>query len=303
MNLQVDDPECPFCKTSAASDWGVVSGHLIYECSECGVVFFRRPIAKSADYDDYYPYLRHFDRDRFEWELSIRRPKYRTQLRVIRRLHRNAKTLLDIGAGPGYLCRVAREEGWEAAGVETSQPAIAAGTKQFGVRYVTLDRVATASQDAITCHHVIEHIEDGEHFLRTLRAKLRDEGVLVVQVPHREPLSFLARNNVDRVFGAKRDRRCQLYYPEHISGFTGQSLVKAVSRFGFAPLRVRTASMWSPYHEPFFLRNYFCGVDGRRLPWTNLLRLALHTTRCLADSVGTIFGNGDWVVAHFRAVP
>ena len=79
------------------------------------------------------PYLADFDLARFQWEIGIRRPKFVRQLALIRRLAPQARTLLDVGAGPGYLCAVANELGFKATGVEPSDVARRAGEQQFSV--------------------------------------------------------------------------------------------------------------------------------------------------------------------------
>jgi SAM-dependent methyltransferase len=157
------------------------------------MLFFARPIGSDYDYQDYYPYLADFDRARFEWEIGIRRPKLARQLALIRRMMPQAVTLLDVGAGPGYLCAVAREQGFEPLGIEPSSAARLAGEQQFSVAYTELDEVSDGSLDVITCHHVLEHIEWPAKFVQTLRTKLRPGGLLVLHVPHQQPLSFLLR--------------------------------------------------------------------------------------------------------------
>jgi SAM-dependent methyltransferase len=288
---------CPFC-ASAGSEWGNVHGHIAYECESCGVQFFPRPIAVSADYDNYYPYLAAFDGKRFAGEVAVRRPKFRHQLDSLRRHSATAHTLLDIGAGPGYFCKVANELGWDARGVETSTPAREAGIREFSVRYTDLQKVATQSQDVITCHHVLEHIEQPADFLRVVRGKLRPGGLLEVHVPNCEPASFAIRNFLDRSLGTRvHGRRCQLYYPEHISGFDTRSLPKALLPFGFDCIKVQSVSMWSPYHDPFFLANYFRGGNWLRGGG----RAARHAVRSLVDKLGDAAGRGSWVVGLFRA--
>src|SRR5262245_44165711 len=111
---------CPACSCAQSRAWGQRDGHEILECADCRMLFFPRPIHSSYDYQEYYPYLAEFDHARFQWEIGIRRPKFVRQLALIRRFAPGASTLLDVGAGPGYLCAVANELGFKATGVEPS---------------------------------------------------------------------------------------------------------------------------------------------------------------------------------------
>lgn len=292
---------CPFCSSLTDSPFGKVGDHLAYRCRGCGVAFFPRPIASQANYEDYYPYLAHFDRARFEWELGIRRRKFLHQLKVMREFQPDARRLTDIGAGPGYLCKVASDAGWQAIGVETSTPATQAGEREFGVRYVALDDIPERSQDVVVCQHVLEHIEEPASFLAKVRGKLVSGGLLVVHVPNCEPLTYLARNKLLRTRERNGRVHCQLYYPEHITGFDPRSLPAALSPHGFRALSVRTVAMWSPFYDPFFLRNYFRGADGKVQPKLPLLKLSRQLVQSVAENVGTRFERGDWVIGHFRA--
>lgn len=297
-----DSACCPFCGAATESRWGSDGTRALYQCDDCEIVFYPRPIEYSADYGNYYPYLKEFDGPRFEWELGIRRAKYRRQLSVIRALHPAARTLLDVGAGPGYFCRIALDEGWEARGVESSPPAVEAGRREYSIQYLALDQVHEESMDVITCFHVLEHMEDPAGFLTTLRKKLRPGGVLVVHVPNNEPLTFAIRNILRPRGRAAHVRLSHCYYPEHLTGFSPVSLPRVVTRHGFELIRVRTVSMWSAFYDPFFLRNYFRDAGGRPIAKIDYRRLVRHTARSAVDGFGSLLGRGDWVVGHFRAV-
>ena len=162
----MNQPTCPFCRSEHASGWGARDGRAMFRCDDCAVTYFARPIEQAADYQEYYPYLDEFSGERFRWELGIRRSRFRRQLAEVRSFSPHGKTLIDIGAGPGYFCQIAKECGWTARGVEISTPA--AGATHFGVDYTTLAEVPDESVDVITCHHVLEHIEDPRDFLATL---------------------------------------------------------------------------------------------------------------------------------------
>jgi SAM-dependent methyltransferase len=286
---------CPACSHVQACVWGSRDGHAIYECGACSMLFFARPISSDYDYQDYYPYLADFDRARFEWEIGIRRPKLVRQLALIRRMMPQAVTLLDVGAGPGYLCAVAKEQGFEALGIEPSRAARLAGEQQFSIAYAELDEVSAGSLDIITCHHVLEHIEWPAKFLQTLRTKLRPGGLLVLHVPHQQPLSFLLR---ERLMKRQSDTFCTLYYPIHINGFTARSLAYLVERGSFRVVSLASASMWSMHYDPFFVANYFRNGQSLAL---GAVKVAKHAARCAIDVLGNTFGRGDWVIGHFRA--
>ena len=201
------------------------------------------------------------------------------------------RTLVDVGAGPGYLCRIAMEEGWSATGVEMSSEATRHGKARFGVPYSALEDIDDASVDAVTCHHVLEHVASPPQFLSLLHRKLKPGGLLVVHVPHQQPTTFFVRDAVSRRVNPGRDTWCTLYSNIHISGFTLQSLTNVAERAGFATHFVRSAGMWTKFYDPFFVMNFV-----RIRAWKALARKVI---RHGVDTLGTPFGHGDWVVGYF----
>lgn len=286
-------PICPVCSATDNLEWGTTSAHIMFECRVCGVVFFDRTKFELHDYQTYYEYTDTWDSARVQWELKIRRGAFTKQLAQIGR-YVEGRRLLDIGAGPGYLCHVAKAAGWEACGIELSEKAVRIGKQFLNVDYIDRDEAADESFDVITCYHVLEHMAEPDSFIRKLHSKLKPNGVLAIHVPHREPLSFSIRNHLRRLKNKDAERLSQLYVPEHISGFTPESLVAALSLFGFQTLMVKTRSMWSHYYDPFFLKNY--------LREKNYVGIGKQTIRSAIDNVGILVGLGDWVVAHFRKI-
>jgi 2-polyprenyl-3-methyl-5-hydroxy-6-metoxy-1,4-benzoquinol methylase len=284
-------PACPVCSAANNVEWGIRTAKVMFECQSCGVVFFDRAAFELHDYQSYYEYTDTWDSARVEWELKIRRRALTKQLARLGNYVEGRK-LLDIGAGPGYLCHVAASEGWESDGVELSEKALRIGRQFLDVNYIEFDDVVDESLDVITCYHILEHVEHPDGFIKRVYSKLKPNGVVAVHVPHREPLSFSIRNRLSSWKNAEAEKLCQLYIPEHISGFTPDSLVKTFALFGFQPLFCRTSAMWSTYYDPFFLKNYF-----REKDYAAVIK---HTLRCLVDNVGVAFDRGDWVVGHFR---
>jgi len=263
----------------------------MYECGRCGLVFFDRQQFEVHDYGNYYDYTDAWDGKRVAWELRIRRHALTQQLAQLGS-YVEGRTFLDIGAGPGYLCHVAASEGWDSSGIELSEKALRIGRQFLDVKYVEFDDIVDESLDVITCYHILEHMENPDGFLKKVYSKLKPNGVVAVHVPHREPLSFRLRNRLQSRKDGQAEKLCQLYVPEHISGFTQESLVNAFQIFGFCPLLIRTSAMWGTYYDPFFLKNYL-----RENDYAGIVK---HTLRSLVDNLGVAFGQGDWVVGHFR---
>ena len=288
--VSLSPAECPVCFVPSTRFWGKRTSLPMYECAVCGVIFFDRRTIQGSNYGHYYDYTTDWDAERVSWELKIRTAKFRRQLKRLGG-YAKGRALLDIGAGPGYYCRVARDEGWDASAVEISPSAAAIGEKYLAVRYVRLEDVPAGSLNVITCHHVVEHIDWPLSFLGVLRQKLAPGGVIAAHVPHRECLSFWIRNKLG-LSAHGSDKLCTLYAPEHLTGFTRESLAALFRRAGFAPLLLRTASMWSSYYDPFFFKNY-----TRRGDYIGIVK---HALRCTADNFGILFGRGEWVIGHFR---
>lgn len=104
--------------------------------------------------------------------------------------------------------------------MEVSEVAVEHGRQHFQVEYTSLDKIAEASVDAITCHHVLEHLAQPQEFLEVIWRKRVPGGLFVVHVPHQQPLTFGLRDLLGRNLGPDRDTWCSLYGNIHISGFT-----------------------------------------------------------------------------------
>jgi 2-polyprenyl-3-methyl-5-hydroxy-6-metoxy-1,4-benzoquinol methylase len=150
--------------------------------------------------------------------------------------------LLDVGCGIGIFVKHAVEQGWDAAGLETSAWAAREGSlrNHVVIHHAELADapIAPRSLDVVHFNHVMEHVIDPVSTMATALKLLRPGGILVVEVPQeiRYPLS-------DRVF---RTLHPDLYRTEppalthHITFFTVGGLRSAASRAGFAVERTGT---------------------------------------------------------------
>ncbi len=139
--------------------------------------------------------------------------------------------LLDVGCGSGAYGASLIRMGWEVDGIEPDARA-AALVRSQGVR-VQQARAEEAilperAYDVITLWHALEHMDAPVAALRRLRAALKPEGLLIVEVPNRAGWGA-------RLLG-------EFWYhwdvPRHRVHFTPESLRLALTETGFQVTRL-----------------------------------------------------------------
>ena len=141
--------------------------------------------------------------------------------------------LLDVGCGSGLFLARMRALGWQVNGVEPDPEAARIGREHYGLDIrSSVEDLESERFDAVTLHHVIEHVPDPVALLARLRRLLRPEGRLVVVTPNPESLGR-------RIF-----QRNWIHWdpPRHLHIFSAGSLAMAARRAEFRPTTLRTSA-------------------------------------------------------------
>lgn len=157
----------------------------------------RAELDEVADYlSDEYEGV--FDQASRDWHLSahVGFEFARYAVEVVRISNPDVRRVFDIGAGFGSFVLCAREQGWDARGVEIAELEVAMARRRLRRLYPDEDpdRVficgdATAlapcdgSYDAVTLWNVIEHVQDYEAVLARAWKLLRPGGLLHIICP------------------------------------------------------------------------------------------------------------------------
>ncbi|MBA3414964.1 MAG: class I SAM-dependent methyltransferase, partial [Chloroflexia bacterium] len=145
-------------------------------------------------------------------------------------LDRKPGRVLDIGCGNGDFLRFLKRRGWEVAGTDFSAEAAAlARAKGIPVHRGDLASAAFPDRafDVVTLWHVVEHLPHPHRELDEVERILRDDGLLVIEVPNSDCPTRRLCGTAWR----------QLDVPRHLQHFTPETLAAMLARSGFAVVR------------------------------------------------------------------
>lgn len=198
-------------------------------CGSCGLV----QQAQLPSDDELTIYYSHHYREDYK---STHQPKlkyvYRAGLTAIDRLaflsraglQAADKRLLDIGAGGGEFCYMARQAGFDARGIEPHQGYSGFARDAYGIDIQTcgIADVANRNADVVTLFHVFEHLAHPVSVIRKVWDILSPGGHLVIEVPNIHQADASPHN---------------IYFKAHLFYYSRYSLLTAAS-VGFDVVRI-----------------------------------------------------------------
>lgn len=197
---RVDVARCPVCEheTDRTCVLGTVHDVPFVRCPCCSHVYTPwRPsdealaafYADSANYQSTYADPK-TQKQRLEW---ISKPKAEYVLEQYQRRYGCLpKNVLDVGAGSGHFVYQMRSMGIACDGIEVSKPGRVFALNTFGFELIDGDFFTMAdalSYDMVTFWGVVEHVTEPVEILRAAHRALREEGMVIAEVPRWESLS------------------------------------------------------------------------------------------------------------------
>jgi SAM-dependent methyltransferase len=171
---------------------------------------------------------RYYNRDYWQWKQNqttdLLNLRYKLQMlgiiRNIKKLVPQKGKILDWGAGDGSLVRLLKEAGFTCWGIDT----YSAGPNDTNLINTTIEDIPLPNNffDAITCFHVLEHINDPFTSLTKAFSLLKAGGILVVEVPNIDSGGF-------QIF---KKKWCHLDLPVHLNHFNPAVMTRLCSMAG-----------------------------------------------------------------------
>jgi SAM-dependent methyltransferase len=211
---------CPACNSDRRSWHGEKNSHEVFRCRKCGTLYSER---FEISYDCYYD------------DTNLKVPEFiRARLdEVFEELgtYRQTNRLLDIGCGAGSLLEAARRAGWDAEGLEISEPA-AEFVRTQGFKVFRGDLLNAPYPDdhfdIVTASELIEHVADPLTMLKKTARILRSGGLLWATTPNANSLS-------SRMLGVKWSTVCP---PEHLQLFSPSGIRELTEKAGFRHVKL-----------------------------------------------------------------
>lgn len=225
---------CILCGSSRRNFLYAEDQWKVYQCADCRLgVLDPRP----DDHELAILYQQEYFQDQYKQELRIDSPEMKRRLdqekqrlRFFRSFKKKGE-VLDIGCGRGYFLLACRKKGYHVEGIDLSADVAAYVRRELNipVHVGEIDNVTIpdASYDVITMWHSLEHTADPNVYLQKARRWLKDDGILVVDVPNYS--GYDALKTWDHWLGWQ--------LPYHLYHFTSDALTALLHKHGFAVIR------------------------------------------------------------------
>jgi 2-polyprenyl-3-methyl-5-hydroxy-6-metoxy-1,4-benzoquinol methylase len=259
---------CPACTGRAIREYqkGTFSGRLSQDqikitdsqygktwdlsiCPDCGHIF-ANPCPTPEHLASLYGRV---EDPLYEEEAEGRSQNFRRILRRLEKLIPRKGALFDVGAATGILLDLARQHGWEPAGIEPSSWAVEVAARKYRLALFQ-GRLETAALPddryaAVTMVDFIEHTPVPWEALTKTHAILKAAGILVLVTPDiHSPAARLA------------GRRWWHLRPAHLAYFSRRSLATLLRRTGLKIIAERRYAWTFSAHYLFSRRPAFQAV-------------------------------------------
>ena len=150
------------------------------------ITFPKPSLEKLPNYYESEDYISHTDGKRSLFERMyhlIKNIALKNKLKLINAQSPKGK-LLDIGAGTGDFLVIAKNDGWQATGIEPNVKAKVIAINK-GVSFVdNLSDLESQSFDVITMWHVLEHVPNLDEYIKELKRLVKPKGTILIAVPN-----------------------------------------------------------------------------------------------------------------------
>lgn len=151
---------------------------------------------------------------------SIKNITLKKKLKLINSFNLTSKTILDVGAGTGDFLKVCQNNSWEVFGTEPDLDARTIAINKGINLQENLAKFSSQKFDVITLWHVLEHVENLQEYIKSLKELLKVDGKIIVAVPNYKSFDATSYNQFWAAFDV----------PRHLWHFSQKSISKLFNK-------------------------------------------------------------------------
>lgn len=220
---------CRICGSNDSKPFAVKNGFHLTQCHACQLVQVADDLSDvqletyydESFFDETYDWLKEQRGRKKEYD------KFHFRMEEIERFTSEKGTILDIGCSYGFFLDVARNRGWEVAGIDVGESAIKFAKEELELEVYVSDiegaPFPSRHFDAVTLWNVIEHVSDPLADFRRINRVLKVGGIAV-----------FTTGDVGSLFARIMGEHWRMLIPPiHISNFHINSVKVMLERSGF----------------------------------------------------------------------
>lgn len=228
---------CPVCQSQTFEDYLTVKDYTVSQeqfkiitCKKCGFNF-TNPRPDKDEIVKYYQaesYISHTNTSKgliSKIYQEVRKFTLKGKLNLINSLSPKKGKILDVGCGTGMFLNVARQNGWKVNGIEpdAGARAIAEKINQIEIKKEILSAFQNETFDIISLWHVLEHVHQLNETIECLKARLSQDGSLIIAVPNHE----------SKDAEIYQEQWAAYDVPRHLYHFSQRSIKELFAKHGF----------------------------------------------------------------------
>lgn len=245
---------------------------------------FPQPLENLEKYYQSDSYISHTDSKKNLFEKTYQFFKYfniRYKFSLLNSPKKGSK-ILDYGCGTGDFLQYAKQKKLSILGVEPNETARKIAQQKLGETYVVDQIISEINEqfDYITLWHVLEHIPDLEHFIPSLKNKLKDDGTLLIAVPN------------FKSFDAKYYKKYWAAYdvPRHLWHFDPQSIQSLFKEFD---MRIEKT-------YPLWFDSFYVSILSEKFRKNKFGIISAFCIALISNFIGTLNGNTSSIVYQIK---
>jgi 2-polyprenyl-3-methyl-5-hydroxy-6-metoxy-1,4-benzoquinol methylase len=248
-NIFLEKRSCPLCSFEKYLLLFKKRGGSYVKCVRCSMVYLN-PVFRDGELMKYYINMHNVQSTIVKNESHFYKLIYSKGLNSVNKFTKQRKNLIDIGCSSGFFLDLAAKYGWRTYGIEFNQNEKKLVDKKHVLFSQDIDTLPINLKfDLVTMWDVIEHIKNGNMFLKKIKKKLNKGGILFMQTPN--VTSFAAR---------VLQEKCNLFDGiEHVNLYSFQTMKILAEKNGFKILNnesviseIPIISNYLNYTDPYF---------------------------------------------------